>query len=183
MSGLLIGKVFSCKLKRDGSPDLSLVITIEHLASPKLISVASYCTWLPRAWHLKFLMNLSFVQHDLARIKSKCSFKDPNYSCTPVIWNPSPPHPPQTCGDILSVWVWKPVKFPDTGVKIQSEAPTPGYSAVQTKVPCVELAVTAFLKSSQQILIKEEKVNASYAKKLCQMFKLPSGAKMWPPTN
>ena len=42
--------------------------------------------------------------------------------------------------------------------------PDPGYSAVQTKVPCIELAVTAFLKSSQQILVKEEKVNASYAK-------------------
>ena len=32
------------------------------------------------------------------------------------------------------------------------EVPTPEYSAVQSKVPCVELAVTAFLKSPHQTL-------------------------------
>ena len=36
--------------------------------------------------------------------------------------------------------------------KILSDVPVPGYSAVQTKVPCVESAVTAFLKSSHQTL-------------------------------
>ena len=65
----------------------------------------------------------------------------------------SPPHPtPGKVGGVHSVWVWKPVKFPDTGEKILSEVSAPWYSAVQTKVPCVESAVTAFLKSSHQTL-------------------------------
>ena len=50
------------------------------------------------------------------------------------------------------VWVWKSVKFPDTGAKILSEVPANWYSAEQTKVPCVESAVTAFLKSSHHTL-------------------------------
>ena len=82
-------------------------------------------------------------------------------------------------GEIHSVWVWKPVKFPDTGAKILRKVHAPWYSAVQTKVPSVESAVTAFLKSSQQTLksiSKEENVNTSYANNLCQMFKLPKMA-------
>ena len=63
-------------------------------------------------------------------------------------FDPPPPPPPH----IHSVRVWKPVKFPDTRAKILSEVPASWYSAVQTKVPCVELAVTAFLKSSHQTL-------------------------------
>ena len=60
--------------------------------------------------------------------------------------------PPGHGGDIHSVWVWKPVKFLNTEAKILSEVPAPWYSAVHTKVPCVESAVTAFLKSSHQTL-------------------------------
>ena len=48
--------------------------------------------------------------------------------------------------------LWQPVKFSDTGAKILSEVPAPWYSAVQTKVPCVESAVRVFLKSSHQTL-------------------------------
>ena len=51
---------------------------------------------------------------------------------------------------LSSVWLWKPVKFPDTGAKILSEVPAPWYSTVQTKVPSVESAVTAFLKYFHQ---------------------------------
>ena len=42
------------------------------------------------------------------------------------------------------------------------------YSAVQTKVPCIELAVTAFLKP-RRAFVKEENMNASYTNNLCQM--------------
>ena len=65
--------------------------------------------------------------------------------------------------------------------------PTPWYSAVQlNQVPCVESAVTAFLNALTRpwrAFLKEENVNVSYANNLCQMFKLPSGAKMWPLTS
>ena len=88
--------------------------------------------------------------------KSKQQF---NVANAPVIWNPRTPHPGH-CWDVHSVWVWKPVKFPDTGAKVLSEVHIPGYSAVQTKVPC-----------------------ALDGNNLCQMFKLPSGMKMRPLTN
>ena len=93
------------------------------------------------------------------------------------------PHPhlhPGHGRDIHSVWVWKPMKILVTGAKILSEVPAPWYSVVQTKVPCVEPAVTAFLKSCHQILksiSKRRNVNASYINNLCQMFKLLSGMK------
>ena len=49
--------------------------------------------------------------------------------------------------ELSLVWLWKPVKFPDTaGAKILNEVPAPWYSTVQTKLPFVESAVTAFLK-------------------------------------
>ena len=46
----------------------------------------------------------------------------------------------------------------DTRAKIPSEVPAPQYSAVQTKVPCVESAVTAFLKSPHQTLKSISKI-------------------------
>ena len=112
-------------------------------------------------------------------------------SNAPVIWNPHLLHP-RHGGDIHSVWVWKPVKFPDTGAKILSEVPVPGYPAVQTKEPCVESAVIARLsyinpldRPSRACLRRENvtPVAASYANNLCQMFTLPSGAKVRPLTN
>ena len=80
-------------------------------------------------------------------------------------------------GDIHSTLVWKPVKFLDTRAKILSEVPVPWYSAVQTKVPCAESAVTAFFKSPRQTL-KSISTNTavlavSYTNNLFQMFKLP----------
>ena len=61
-------------------------------------------------------------------------------------------HNPGHGEDIHSLWLWKPLKFPAPGAKILSEVPAPWYSAAQTKVPCVESAVTAFLKSPRQTL-------------------------------
>ena len=83
----------------------------------------------------------------------------------------------------------KPVKFPDTGTKILSEVPTPGYSAITSQsLVCIESAVTAFLKSPHHTLksisIKwRQHGRTSYSNNLCQMFKLPSGVKMQLPTN
>ena len=63
-------------------------------------------------------------------------------SNAPVIWSPT----------LGMTGTFNPVKFPATGAKILSEIPSSRYSAVQSKVPCVESAVTAFLESSHETL-------------------------------
>ena len=66
--------------------------------------------------HEFFLLQLKFLQ------------REPN---VPVIW------PPGHGGDSWSVECESQWSSPDTGAKILSEAPAPGYLVVQTKVLCV----------------------------------------------
>ena len=76
------------------------------------------------------------------------------YSYPPVIWTPTPTHPPNpTTRGMVGTFPQHecelPGKFPVSGAKILSEVPAPGYSAAQPaqSPKCVESAVTAFLKS------------------------------------
>ena len=106
--------------------------------------------WFIVSWKIVYKRNTTVL---LVSLDSANTLKVEGYTtslCTSHL-NPTPPHPGHG-GNIHSEWVRKPVKFPDTEAKILSEVPAPWYSAVQTKVSCVESAVTAFLISSHQTL-------------------------------
>ena len=100
--------------------------------------------WTERS--LAFL-SITFESNFYVRFPNKPTLcESPSFTDAPVIWNPRTLQPGYGEG-WFTQWVWKPVKFPDTGAKMLSEVPALGYSAVQTV--CVESAVTAFLSPHQ----------------------------------
>ena len=92
---------------------------------------------------------------------------------------PTPPHPGHG-GDIHSVWVWKPVKFPDTGQKYWVKSAPLGTRCTNQSLLCrISWTWQPFsflnpLTRHWRAFLKEENVNSSYPTNLCQMFKLPS---------
>ena len=107
----------------------------------------------------------------------------------PVIWNPAPPFHPGHGGDIYSVWVWKPVKFPDTGQKYWVKSlPLPlGTQLYKPKshvwgigCDCLSLIPRQILKSISKWRLWLWVTQIIYVK--CSN-NLPSGAKMRQLTN